>query len=85
MIEAAHLGQGKSENGRHLVSIISFPSSRLLDRIPVIWATVPVMWATTRHGGPSGQPSDGIELVRPRIRVIHCRSRVIAWRWTYAQ
>jgi hypothetical protein len=48
--EMAHMGQGKSECGHHLVSIVSFSSSRLVCYIPVKWATIPVMWATPRNG-----------------------------------
>ena len=48
--EVAHMGQGKSESGHHLVFIISSSSSRLVGYILVEWATIPVKWATPRNG-----------------------------------
>lgn len=46
MAEVAHIGQEECENTsssrlHHFVSIISFPNG-----IPVMWAAIPVMWAT---------------------------------------
>lgn len=46
MTEVVHLGQEESGSDHHLVSFISFPSSRLVNSVPVNWTTIPVNWGT---------------------------------------
>lgn len=82
MAKVAHISQEKSEIDRHLVSIISFPSSRL----PVGFRR-----DVGHHSGDVGQPemvaSRQLPVVplRLRERLTHSRSIVRALRRMYAQ
>ena len=74
--EVAHMGQEKSGCNRHLVSIVSSSSSRLVDYIPMNWAAIPVMWAPAMAASYHAP----VELVRHPPRLSHSRSSVAALR-----
>jgi hypothetical protein len=77
MTEVAHLGQGKSENNRRLVSIISFPSSRFLLSDS---GDVGHHSADVGHPGMVACSQPAVEPAWLRERLIHSRSRFMALR-----
>ena len=78
MTEVAHMGQEECETPHHLVSIISFPSSRFLVEFLKVGA-IPVMWATPEWR-ICVQPA--VESVRRPQRLIHSCSSAAAFRRT---